>query len=129
MSKSSWMMLGSTMDIFMDELRTRAVESKFGFTGRIAGIPLEVHEVVTSRQVPSKKSWETVGEPTLWVIGCYEMGFDLTPGAGATRLRVYIKYDRPIRGLARALSLLFHRVYARWCTRKMVKDAELHFAE
>lgn len=129
MSKSSWMMLGSTMNIFMDELGTRAVGSKFGFTGRIAGVPLEVHEVVIRRQVPSSKAWETVGEPTLWVIGRYEMGFDLAPDAGATQLRVFIKYDRPIKGLARALSLLFHRAYAHWCTNQMVKDAERHFAD
>lgn len=116
------------MDIFMDELTTRAVGSKFGFTGRIAGVPLAVHEVVTKRQPPSYKAWETLGEPTLWVIGRYEMGFELTPAATATGLRVFIDYDRPIKGLARALSLLFHGVYARWCTRKMVKDAERHFA-
>jgi hypothetical protein len=128
MSKSSWMMLGTTMDIFMDEFKTRAIGSKFGFTGRIAHIPLSVHEVVTRRQPPNCKAWETVGEPTLWVIGRYEMGFDLTQAASTTGLRVYIKYDRPIKGLARALSSLFHGAYARWCTRMMVKDAERHFA-
>ena len=122
------MMLGTTMNIFMDEPKTRAVGSKFGFTGRIAGVPLAVNEVVTKRQPLSYKAWETVGEPSLWVIGRYEMGFVLTPAASGCSLRVFINYDRPINGLARALSLLFHSVYARWCTRKMVKDAERHFA-
>lgn len=31
--------MGSTMDIFMDALRTREVGSEFGFKGRIVGVP------------------------------------------------------------------------------------------
>lgn len=128
MSKPSPMMLGTTMRIHMDELRTRAVGSRFGFTGRILGIPLAVDEVVVGREPPSEKIWETLGEPRLWVIGRYRMGFEVTPLPGGVRLRVYIEYDRPAVGLPRFLGLLFGRVYARWCTRQMVVDTQRHFA-
>ena len=50
MGEKSWMMLGSTMDIFMDALRTREVGSEFSFKGGIVGVPLFVREVVTLRQ-------------------------------------------------------------------------------
>lgn len=50
MGEKSWMMLGSTMDIFMDALRTREVGPEFGFKGSIVGVPLFVREVVTLRQ-------------------------------------------------------------------------------
>jgi hypothetical protein len=128
MSESSWMMLGSTMDIYMDERRTRSVGSKFGFTGRILGIPLSVDEVVASREPPVGKSWETIGEPHLWVIGRYRMGFELTPNPAGTTLRVFIQYLRPASGLPRLLGRFFGGTYARWCTRQMVSDAQKHFA-
>lgn len=127
MSKSSWMTLGTTMDIYMDRHRTRTVGSKFGFSGRILGIPLSVDEIVTARQPPAGKSWETASEPNLWVIGRYRMGFELTPRPGGTVLRVFIEYARPAAGLPRLLGLLFGRMYARWCTRQMVDDAIEHF--
>ena len=128
MGKKSWMMLGSTMDIFMDDRRTREVGSQFGFKGSIVGVPLFVREVVTFRHPPGSKTWETVGDPVLWVIGAYEMNFDLKPMSGGTRLTVSIRYDLPPRGFPRFLSLLFHRAYARWCTKKMVIDAQRHFS-
>jgi hypothetical protein len=128
MSESSWMMLGSTLDIHMDERRTRSVGSKFGFTGRILGIPLSVDETVTSREPPLSKTWETIGEPNLWVIGRYKMGFELSPRPAGTMLRVFIEYLRPWSGLPRLLGLFFGGTYARWCTRQMVTDAQKHFA-
>ena len=128
MSESSWMMFGSTMNIYMDEHRTRAVGSKFGFTGRVVGIPLSVDELVVWREPPHSKSWETIGEPLLWVIGRYKMGFDLTPRPAGTALRVFIKYLRPSAGLPWFLGVLFGGIYARWCTRQMVTDAQKHFA-
>ncbi len=129
MSKPSPMMLGTTMRIYMDELQTRTVGSKFGFTGRILGIPLAVDEVVVGREPPSRKIWETLGQPRLWVIGRYKMGFELTPEPSGTRVWVYIDYDRPPAGLPRLLGRLFGRMYARWCTRQMVVDAQRHFAD
>jgi len=127
MRERSWMMMGSTMDIFMDDQRARAVGSRFGFTGRILGIPLRVDEVVTERQPPIRKVWETTAEPTLWVIGRYEMGLELSPAEQGSHLRVYIRYNLPIGWFPRLLGSAFGRAYARWCTAKMVSDAQRHF--
>lgn len=127
MSQSSGMMLGSTMTIRMEADRTRQIGSAFGFTGSVLGIPLGVDEVVTGREPPERKTWETTAEPRLWVIGQYQMGFELTPGVTHSTLRVYIRYNPPRAGLPRLLGLLFGKVYAAWCTRQMVADAQKHF--
>lgn len=128
MSKSSGMMLGSTMHIHMETDRTRRVGSAFGFVGKVLGIPLKVDEIVTSREPPRRKTWETTVEPTLWVIGRYEMGLELTPQGERSALRVDIHYDLPRAGLPQLLGRLFGQIYAAWCTRQMVTDAQKHFA-
>ncbi|MEO6394789.1 MAG: SRPBCC family protein [Devosia sp.] len=128
MSKPSAMMMGTTMDIQMESDHTRRVGSRFGFTGRVLGVPLLVNEVVTSRDVAKTKTWETTSEPTLWVIGSYSKGFDLAPHGSQCDLRVQIDYALPKSFFARMLALLFHRAYARWCTHQMVSDAQTHFA-
>ena len=128
MSKPSVMMLGSTMNIHMEPDHTRRVGSRFGFTGRVLGIPLAVDEVVTAREPPLSKSWETTREPQLWVIGSYEMGFELTAEQSQTGMRVHIGYDLPASGLPRVLGRLFSRCYAKWCTGQMVSDARKHFS-
>ena len=128
MSKSSWMMLGSHMEIYLDAGEAHAPGSKFGFKGAVLGLPLSVDEVVTEREPPGSKAWQTIGEPHLWVIGRYKMGFKITPDGGVSRLQVFIEYARPAVGLGRFLGVLFGNTYARWCTRRMVNDAGRHFA-
>ena len=58
------------------------------------------------------------------MIGAYAMGFEISPGPVDARVRVAIDYDLPRDGLPRILGLLFGKSYARWCTRKMVRDAQ-----
>ena len=81
------------------------------------------------REPPMRKSWETVGEPRLLVIGPYRMRFDLRPEGTSSQLRVAIDYDFPANGISRLLGRLFGRSYAKWCTRQMVRDAHHSFAE
>jgi hypothetical protein len=127
MSRRSWMMLGTRMDMFADGRAARAPGSLFGFSGRILGIPLRVEQKVTRRDPPSHKEWETVGAPRLWVIGPYRMGFECQPFASGTRLRVFLDYDLPESWLPRLLGRLFGKLYARWCVARMVSDAAAHF--
>jgi hypothetical protein len=80
------------------------------------------------REPPARKVWETVGEPRLLVIGAYRMGFDLSPRRATTSLRVWIDYDLPRAALWRIVGAVAGHVYARWCARRMVSDAEsVHF--
>jgi hypothetical protein len=129
MSKSSGMMLGSTMKIVMEPDHTKRVGSRFGFSGRILGVPLAVEGVVTSRTPPAAKTWETTREPTLWVIGSYAMGFELQAQGVRSDLRVHIAYALPSGWFASLLGRLFGPAYAAWCTRQMAKDAAQHFGQ
>ncbi|MDX8434769.1 MULTISPECIES: SRPBCC family protein [Mesorhizobium] len=128
MSTSSWMMLGSKMHYEFDAGEARLIGSKFGFHGKILGIALSAEQVVTIRTPPKLKVWESIGAPSLWVIGRYRMGFEIVPEARGSRLRVFIEYDLPEAEPSRWLGLIFANAYARWCTGRMAKDAARYFA-
>ena len=128
MGKPSWKMGWGRMEIALDEQRGKSVGSRICLAGRILGIRLAVEEVVTERNPPQRKLWETVGVPRLLVIGHYRMGFEITPQVGGSQLRVFIDYALPETAPARWLGYLLGRYYAKWCTRQMVADAVNHFA-
>ena len=128
MEKPSLMMAGATMRVETDTLKGQAVGSVLRVSGRVLGLDLAVEEVVTERVPPLRKTWETRGEPRLWVIGSYRMGFTITAHGDRSRLRVFIDYQRPPRGFVRGLGLLFGQTYAAWCTRRMATDAVAAFA-
>jgi len=127
MEKRSGMMAGSAMQISMDHLGGRAVGSRVRMEGRMLGINLRLEEVVTERNPPLRKVWETV-EAALVVIGSYRLGFELSPKAPGATLCVFIDYDLPAGGLARWLAGFLARRYARWCVDRMVGDAVSRFA-
>lgn len=129
MSKRSWKMGWGKMETVLDAQQGRSVGSHIVLRGRVFGIRLYLDEVVTLREPPLTKTWETIGEPRLLVIGPYRMGFDLTPGDTTAQLRVAIDYDLPTKGISRLLGRLFGRSYAQWCTRQMVRDAQHSFAK
>jgi hypothetical protein len=119
------MMLGTRMNLFTDG--AHEVGSRFGFSGQALGVALHVEEVVVERRRPFSKIWETVGEPRLWVVGPYRMGFEIAAAAQGAKLRVFIDYRIPGSGAAWLLGTIFGRSYARWCTEKMAADAARHF--
>jgi hypothetical protein len=132
MSRRSWMMAGSRMALQLDERSGRAVGSHVRLEGRVLGVRLEVDEVVTVREPPRCKFWQTVGEPRLLVIGAYRMGFELEPLEDPLRaptlLKVLLDYSLPARASALPLGPRLGHAYARWCTRRMVADASRAFA-
>jgi hypothetical protein len=127
MSNSSWMMAGSRMSIELDATEGRVVGAIIRLRGRVLGIRLCVEEIVTERNPPLRKVWETTGRPQLLVIGPYRMGYEITPRAQTSRLRVFIDYALPDGPISRWLGRLFGHFYARWCTQRMADDAALHF--
>ncbi len=128
MSKSSWQMGGGRMEIQLDEAQGKSVGSRIRLAGRAFGIELSVEEVVTERNPPYRKVWETIGSPRLLVIGPYRMGCELSPQENGSMLRVFIDYALPERVPARWLGRLFGRYYAKWCVQQMVDDVLEHFA-
>ena len=128
MSNPSWMMAGSRMAIELDASEGRAVGATIRLRGQVLGIALSVDEIVTERNPPLRKAWETIGTPILLVIGQYRMGYEITPKGKASQLRVFIDYALPDGGpFSRWLGRLFGNFYARWCTQRMADDASKHF--
>ena len=128
MTRRSWKMLWGKMNILPDAQHGRAAGSHIVLSGRILGLSLFLDEVVTVREPPLRKRWETVGEPRLLVIGAYAMEFEITPRQAAACLKVRIEYDLPGKGVSRVLGRIFGKHYANWCTGKMVRDAQRIFA-
>lgn len=104
-----------------DEGRGQAVGSVIRMSGSILGISLWLEEAVVERVPVHRKTWETLGEPRLLVIGRYSMGFEMVPGGQGTQLRIWIDYDLPSAGWQRWLGKLMGRFYADWCVRKMLQ--------
>jgi hypothetical protein len=128
MSQSSWRMGGGRMKTMLDERRGQSVGSHIRVSGRVLGLELSLDEVVTEREPPTRKVWETVGSPRLLVIGPYRMGLEVTPGGSGSLLRVFIDYAMPSSWPARWLGRVFGGYYAHWCTQSMVNDAVRQFA-
>ena len=127
MSESSWMMGGSRMQVELDDAKGHGVGSHIRLSGRVFGIRLFVDEVVTKREPPRIKVWETAGTPKLLVIGAYTMGVHVIPDGGGSELRVFIDYDFPKGWPMSWLGRLCGGVYARWCVTQMVGDTSKHF--
>ena len=128
MGESSMMMLGSRMSIDVDAGRGRVIGSTIRMHGRMMGVRLSLEEVITKRQVPAVKVWETIGTPELLVISHYRMGFELTRNGASSLLRVFIDYSLPIKPPGSWFGYWLGAVYARWCTRQMVMGATRHFS-
>ena len=127
MKNPSWMMMGGRMTYEFDAASGRAVGSVIKMGGSILGFKLFVEEVVTEHQPPTRKVWETRGQPRILIMGAYRMGFEITPSGERSNLRVYIRYDRPLSLAGRLLSPIFAPIYARWCVTRMATDAARHF--
>src|SRR5215475_8910931 len=93
MSQSSWMLGGGRMRIEFDDGRGKRIGSRIRLSGKVGGLELSVEEIVTERNAPHRKSWETVGRLKLLVIGHYRMGFEIASEDKGSLLRVYIDYD------------------------------------
>jgi hypothetical protein len=123
MEKPSLMMAGASMRITTDAQHGQVVGSVISMSGQVLGLKLALNEVVTEREPPFKKAWETRGQPKLLVIGGYRMGFRITPRQGGSHLVVFIDYGLPAHGFSWLLGKLFGKAYAGWCTRRMAVDA------
>jgi hypothetical protein len=126
MEEPSAMMMGSKMAIETDAAGGRVAGSHVRMQGTMLGMTLVLDEVVTEREPPLRKAWQTVNARLL-VIGPYRLGFELAPEGERTSLRVFIDYALPARTPARWLGRLLAGSYARWCTGRMAADAAQRF--
>lgn len=126
MGRSSMMMGGGRMTYEFDEDKGQAVGSHIRMGGTAFGLRLSLDEVVTERDPPRHKVWQTVGVPSLIIMGSYTMGFEIDPKAGESQLLVWIDYDLPDRGPGRWMPAVA-AFYGRWCVTQMVRDAVANF--
>ena len=127
MNKSSWMMGGSRMETKIDKGKGQKVGSHIRMSGKVLGINLFLDEIITQHYPPNRKSWETIGDLNLLVIGHYRMGFEIEPNNGKSRLKVYINYELPKPLRTRWLGYLFGAMYAKWCLKQMLSGTQDHF--
>ena len=116
------------MVVDVDAARGQAIGSHIRLSGNVFGMRLFLDEVVTRRNPPTEKTWETVGTPKLLVIGSSRMGVEITPESRGSRLRVFIDYDLPT-GWTLVLGWLFGDFYARWCVKQMLAGTSDQFRE
>ena len=114
------------MHVSVDDGRGQKIGSHIRLSGKVFGITLYLDEVVTRHQPPRLKTWETVGDLRLLVIGHYRMSVEVEPRDGQSLLRVSIDYDLPPTNVW--LGRLFGGTYAKWCVQQMTKGARGHFA-
>lgn len=124
MNKSSWMMGGGRMETKVDEGKGQKVGSHIFLQGSAFGIKIFLDEIVTRREPPLVKTWETVGIPKLLIIGSYGMGVEIKPQISGSEVRVHIDYDLPKKNVW--LGKLFSGVYAKWCVRQMIKGVRIY---
>lgn len=127
MGSSSWMMGGGHMKVLMDPKHGREVGSHIQMKGKVFGIPVYLDEVITKREAPYMKTWETVGSPNLLVVGHYRMEIKIEPVEQGSILYISIDYDLPEKNAW--LGSLFGSVYAKWCVGQMLDGTSRYFAK
>ena len=127
MSEPNWRTLWSVMTLKMDDEGGRRVGSHIEMGSRILGVRLYVDEIVTRRDPPTLKEWETTGTPRLLVIGHYRLRAEIQPRGAGSHVRVRIDYDLPTTGAWRGR--LLGGMYAKWCVRQMTHTLAKHFPE
>jgi hypothetical protein len=111
--------VGGRMELQMDEGRGRSAGSHLRLSGKVLGTSLSLEEVITRREPPHLKAWETVGTPKFLVVGRYQWNVQIQPQTGGAALRVSLDYDPPAK--AGWLRRLLSRVYMKLCAREMIE--------
>lgn len=127
MNDSSWMMAGSRMETSIDAGHGRNVGSHIKMSGKIFGINLFLDEIITQREPPRIKVWETVGDVRLLIIGHYRMKVEIKPEENRSLFVVSIEYNLPDRNVW--LGWLFGGFYAKWCVKQMIKGVSEYFSQ
>ncbi len=118
-------MAGAAMHTDINEGNGQIVGSHIKMNSTILGIRLFLDEVVTLHDPPRVKTWETVGNVHLLVIGHYRMGVSIKPEGNSSDVTVSIDYNLP--NSHTWLGKLFGGIYAKWCVEQMTQGVKTHF--
>lgn len=116
---------GGCMDLQMDEGHGQSVGSHIRLSGKVLGKSLSPEEVITKREPPHRKTWETVGIPKFLIVGQYNV--QIEPQGNGSVLRVTFYSDPPKE--SGALRRLFSKAYTKLCAREMIGVTRDYFTQ
>jgi hypothetical protein len=122
MARPSWQLAGASMTIETDGGGGRRVGSHVRLADRMLEILLRVEGVVVEREPPKLKTWETIGQPRLMVIGRYHTSVRMDAWNDRSHVTISIDYALPAGAPVRWLGKAFGSLYANWRVRQMVRD-------
>lgn len=125
MDKPTWTMGGGHIDTSVDAGHGQEIGSHIRMSGKAFGITVFLDEVITRREPPRLKIWETVGTPKLLVVGDYQIKVEIEPRNDGSLLRVSIDYNLPAAHIW--LGKFFGGYYAKWCVQQVIKDTYKNF--
>jgi Polyketide cyclase / dehydrase and lipid transport len=123
MSRPSLAMLGGALRVERLSAMAAGVGATYRSWGHVLGLRIDFTTTVVRWVAGQEKVWRTIGDPRLIVIGPFEMRFALEPIDGGARLIMAVEYDLPASVLGRLLGRVLAAPYARWCLRRMCRDA------
>jgi hypothetical protein len=124
MTKSSMMMMGSKLNLeFLTESHA-GLSSKYRWTGKMMGLPMDFTVEVTKWIKDEEKIWETIGEAKLIIYSWYRMHLNVRPITNGSKAELSISYEKPKGFFNKILSFLFADLYCKWCLRKMLGDGK-----
>lgn len=125
MTQSSMMMMGSKLKLEFLTAEHRGLGSKYRWSGKMMGIPLDFNVEVTKWIANKEKVWETVGQPRLIIYSWYRMQLLVASDRNnGTKAELSISYKKPKGFFNNLLSFFFANWYCKWCLKNMLRDAK-----
>jgi Polyketide cyclase / dehydrase and lipid transport len=123
MSRPSLAMLGGALQVERLSAMATGEGATYRSWARVLGLRIDFTTIVVRWVADREKVWRTIGDPRLIVIGHFEMRFGVDPIDGGARLTMALDYELPSRGFGRLLGRALAAPYAKWCLRRMCRDA------
>jgi hypothetical protein len=123
MTGSSAMMMGSKLKLEYFSKNKTGPGTKYRWTGRMMGIPMDFTVEVSKWIAGKEKSWETIGPAHLIIYLWYRMLLTIESSGYTTVAHLSITYRRPDGFFNRIISFMFADLYCNWCLKKMLGDA------
>lgn len=124
MTKSSWMMMGSKLNLMYLTDNKKGMGTKYRWTGKMMGLKMDFTVEVTKWIEGKEKTWETIGESKLIIYSWYRMHLAVKETAEGTLAEISIEYERPKGIFFKILSFLLADWYCKWCLKNMLNDSE-----
>jgi hypothetical protein len=127
MSRPSFAMLGGALRVERLSTTDTGVGATYRSWGRVLGLRIDFTTTVVRWVADQEKVWRTIGDPRLIVLGHFEMRFGVEPVNEGTRLTMALEYELPPKSVGRLLGWALAAPYAKWCLRRMCRDAKVAF--